>query len=120
MSAGNFIRSRYESDAGNIHPIRIQPETADATIGSVNAAPAGAVDVPISARVSGGSRQIGLTARKVRLAFTGTPPTGYAANSVVTIPILTPARFNSVAVGTTGTYLGTAVEVVGKTSESSK
>lgn len=120
MSAGNFVRSRYESDAGNIHPIRVQPETIAANIGGANAAPAGTVDVAISARVSGGNRQLGLTARKVRLAFTGGSPTDYADDSIVTIPVLTPAIFNAIAVGQTGTYLGQAVEVVGKTSESSK
>jgi hypothetical protein len=120
MSAGNFVRSRYESDAGNIHPIRVQPETIAASIGSANTAPTGAIDVAISARVSGGSRQLGLTARRVRLAFTAGVPTDYAEDSVVSIPILTPAVFNAIAVGQTGTYLGQSVEVVGKTAESSK
>ena len=120
MSAGNFLRSRYESDAGNIHPIRVQPENIAANINSANAAPTGDIDVAISARVSGGSRQLGLTARKIRHAFTATPPTGYAADSIVTIPILTRAVFNAISTTDPGTYLGVAVEVVGKTSESSK
>lgn len=120
MSAGEFVRSRYESDAGNIHPIRVQPETVAASIGSANAAPVGTVDVPISAKVSGGRRELGLIARRVRLAFTAGAPTDYAEDSIVSIPILTPAVFNAIAVGQTGTYLGLGVEVVGKTPESSK
>lgn len=120
MSAGDFVRSRYESNVGNIHPIRVQPETIAANVGAANAAPTAAVDIPISAKVSGGKRELGLIARKVRLAFTATPPTGYAEDSIVTIPILTPAVFNQIAVGTTGTYLGAAVEVVGTSPETSK
>lgn len=120
MSAGEFVRSRYESDAGNVHPIRVQPETIAATIGSANTAPAGTIDLSISAKVSGGRRELGLIARKVRLAFTGAAPTGYAEDSIVSIPILTPTVYDGIAVGTTGTYLGAAVEVVGKTPESSR
>ena len=120
MSAGEFVRSRYESNAGNIHPIRVQPETIAAEIGSANAAPAAGVDVAISAKVSGGRRELGLIARKVRLAFTAAPPAGYAEDSIVTIPILTPAVFNAIAVGQTGTYQGVAVEVVGTTPETSR
>ena len=120
MSAGSFVRSRYESDVGNIHPIRVQPETLAATLGSANAAPTGGIDLSISAKVSGSSRSLGLTARKVRVVFTGTPPTGYKAESPISIPILTKSVYDGIAVNSTGTYLGAAVEVIGKTGESSR
>lgn len=118
MSAGNFVRSRYESDSGTIHPIRVQPETLAANVGAVNAGAAGAVDSPISARVSGGNRQLGLVARRVRVAFTGTLPTGYAENTVLSIPVLTPAAYAAAISGATGTYLGSPIVVVGRTAES--
>jgi len=120
MSAGNFTRTRYEADNGEIHPIRVQPETIAANVGAANAAPTGAVTVGLSARVSGGRRQLGLTARSVRLQFTGTIPDGYAENSTLTIPVLTPATFTAATVGTTGSYLGAAVVVVGRSPESSR
>lgn len=118
MSAGNFVRSFYEADNGEIHPIRVQPETVAANVGAANTAPAGPATVGISARVSGGARQLGLTARKVRLAFTATVPAGYAEDSIITIPVLTPAAFAAASVGATGTYLGSAVQVIGRTPES--
>lgn len=118
MSAGNFARSRYESDTGEIHPIRVQPETISANVGAANAAPAGAVTSPISARVSGSNRTLGLVARRVRLAFTAAVPDGYAEDSVLSIPVLTPTAYAAAITGATGTYLGSPVVVVGRTPES--
>ena len=121
MSAGAFSRSRYAADSGEIHPIRVQPETLALTLGgTANAAPAGAVTSSISAKVSGGRRNLGLKARMVSLAFTGAVPDGYEPDSVTRVPILTPALFTAIGRGTTGTYLGVGVEVLGKSSESSR
>lgn len=120
MSAGAYVRSRYEADAGTIHPIRVQPETLAMTLGgSTNAAPAGTVTSPISARVSGGRRQIGLTARKVTIAFVpGDVPAGYLEGSSYQLPWLDPTTFDALAAGATGIYLGAAIELVGKSAES--
>lgn len=119
MSAGNFDRSKYVGDDGvSIYPVRIQPETLALTLGgTANAAVAGAVTEKVSARVSGGRRTLGISCRKVRFQFTAEPPEGYEAGRVLTLPILQPALFQSIAKGTTGTYLGVAVEVLGKTPE---
>lgn len=118
MSAGVFSRSKYETNAGTILNARVQPETLAANIGAVNAAPAGAVNGLGSAKMRGGSREIGVKARRVTVAFTGAVPDGYKPNSVVSIPIMTPAVYNGISVGTTGTYLGVAVVVIGTRAES--
>lgn len=118
MSAGPFTISRYEADNGDIFPIRVQPETLELTLGgTANAAPAGAADQSVFARAGGGKRKYGRQARSVRLRFTGALPPDYAENSTLTVPILTPDLFNSLTAGTTGTYLETAVRVVGFSRE---
>lgn len=120
MSAGAFVRARYgASYALEVHPIRVQPETLAATIGgTVNAAPAGAITNPISARASGSKRSLGLNARKVQLAAPATnPPAGYQAGGVTSIPALGEAFYNLAIKGTTCTYLGAAFTVVSRTTE---
>lgn len=120
MSAGAFVRSKYESDEGSIHPIKVQPETLSATLGGANSPPAADTDTDISARVTGGNRELGLRARSVSVKFTATPPDGYKEDQVYRIPILTPARWDAITKSTTGTYLGVACQVVGKTPENVK
>lgn len=117
MSAGNFTAAVYQSDAGGKFNIRVQPETLAANIGSVNATAAGPVDQEVSASVGGAKRGNRLKARTVRLRFTAAAPDGYSGDDIVSIPILTPAVFTPIKKGTTGTYLGVAVRVVGKTPE---
>lgn len=118
MSAGAFEITGYETDSGAIHPIRIQPETEQATIGGVaNAAPAEDPTGLGSASVSRGRRSNGINARLVRLSFTGTPPTGYLVNGTVTIPALQPEFYDAAVRGATGTYLGVAVRVSGRSPE---
>lgn len=123
MSAGPFVISRYGASYGAgtaIHPIRIQPETLGLTVTAgtpvANTAPTGAVTNPISARVTSGRRTIGLGARKISFRFSGTPPTGYSPNAVLTVPWLTPFP-TSFARGLAGTYLGAAIVVVGLSPE---
>lgn len=117
MSAGLFTYSRYEANAGGIYRIRIQPETASANIGGANAPPSGTINQQGTVRVTGGNRQFGIKARSVTVKFTGTPPTGYASNQLYRIPILTEALWDGLNLGDTGTYLGVACEVVGKSPE---
>lgn len=119
MSAGKFIESKYEDDEGNIYSIRVLQPTLDAKLSATNAPPSAAVDQPLFATARGSKRSYGVNARTVRLRFTGTVPTGYAANSVVSVPVLTPAIYAATNKKTTGmTYLGAAVAFVGKTAES--
>lgn len=119
MSAGRFVRSRYEANNGLIHPIRVQPETLEASLGGgANAAPAGAVDTSISVRTSQSARAFGIRPRLVTLAWSAAPPAGYDDRGTIRLPILTEARYDAINVGGTGTYLGAGVTVVGKSPES--
>lgn len=123
MSQGQFERSKYETDANKIVNVQIQPETLTLTLNATaNDPPAGTVEASMpSAKVSGGKRQIGINCRMVRIQFTGAPPTGYDDRGTIALPILTPATYNAISRGSTGTYTvgGTpqAVVCVGKTAE---
>lgn len=121
MAAGAFIKSKYQATAdngGGIYSVKVQPETLACVIATVtNAAPTAAVDQSVSARVGGGKRKIGMNCATISLKFTGTPPGGYKPDGILTIPGLTPAFRSAAAIGATGTYLGEAVEVIGKSPE---
>jgi len=121
MSAGAFSRTKYEADNGDIHPIRVQPETLTATLGgAANAAPAGAITNTQLVRVSGSPKAYGIKARSVTLLTDDTPPAGYKPNSYLTIPVLTPARYNSLVLYETATYNGATVTVVGINAQRGK
>lgn len=117
MSSGPFQRTFYELNNGEIAAIRVQPETLALTLGgTANAAPAGPASVPSSAVVSRGRRSRGINARLVRIVF-DTPPAGYKADSVITLPWLQDTSFDNLEPNDTGTYLGSAVTLIGKTAE---
>jgi len=117
MSAGAYIRSRYQASYGtgaNVHPIRIQPETVGLQFGTfINIPPIASANNPISAVVSRGKRAKGLGARKVTFKFVGATPVNgtYKADSPITLPWLTPFPTEFVA-GLEGTYLGEAITLV--------
>jgi len=116
--AGPFAQgARYEADDGTVYRIRVQPETLAASIGGVNASAVGVVDGQGTVRVGGGNRKFGIKARAVSIRFTATPPDGYDEGQILRVPIMTPTRYAGIALGTTGTYLGVACEVVGKSPE---
>lgn len=118
MSAGDFKYSRYEADNGNVYRIRIQPETENLAIGAVsNGPPAGAINSQGTVRVSNGKRAFGVTPRAVTLQWVDTPPAGYDADGYVRVPILEPTTYTGYNLDETGTYLGQAVKVVGKSPE---
>lgn len=117
--AGSFQRAKYSTDTGTVVNVRVQPETLALDIGgNTNDEPSGnrAAGWP-SAKVSGGRRTIGINCRSVSLQFTGTPPTGYKALGIISVPIMTKATYDLITQGDTGTYLGAAVEVIGKSGE---
>jgi hypothetical protein len=121
MSAGAFSTSKYDSTATDlIHPIRVQPETLALQLGSTaNAAPSGTAVLP-SAQVSRGKRSIGINARTVTIKFAaGSVPTGYKAESPITLPWLQEnAAFTGAVPGVTAvTYLGQTAILVGKSPE---
>lgn len=123
MSAGAFDVTNYELDNGDIQPIRVQPETLALTIeGTANAAPTGAQTNGNLVRVSGGRRRIGIKARSVRVKFTAAPPAGgYLAGQIISLPILTKTLYDLIPnAGGTGTYLGVAIRVVGKSSQAGR
>lgn len=124
MSTGAFTTIGYQAtyDATQIHPIRVQPETLGLSV-TVGGAPvandgelATAINNPVSARVSGGRRQKGLNARLIRISFGDSPPDDYKPFSTITLPAVNPALLAAPA-GATGTYLATAITVVGTTPE---
>jgi hypothetical protein len=124
MSAGAFSSAFYEmsSENGGFKlRCRVQPETLAATVaGEANAGVAGPATAPGSATISQGRRTAGVNMRYVSLRWTATPPTGYLAGATVRIPVLDPSVFADWTLGATGTYLGAAVEVVGRVGETVK
>lgn len=120
MSAGAFQVSKYQADnTARIYPVKIQPESAALAVptGTPNNPPAGATTEPTFARARKNRAAYGVGCRQVGVRFTATLPTGYLANQVYRIPILTPAYYASINPGATGTYLGQAVVVVSKYPE---
>lgn len=121
MSAGAFQLFRYQRNDGEIHPIRLQPETEALVIEGIdNDQPAGAATRQTLASVSKSNTAHGLRPRKINVKFTGTPPTGYKADQTYCLPALQPAIWNAAVTGATGTYLGVAVEVVSRGAENLK
>jgi len=111
MSAGRFVSSRYESNNGDIYPIRVQPETIEAP----NVPPADPVSMPVSANVTR-RRGNGMFCRGISLKWAGEPPVapaGYDPNGRIRIPILTEALFDSISVDDSFTYLGQTATVTG-------
>lgn len=124
MSAGSFNNSRYQASyAVETHPIRVQPETEELFLVSspstANSPVTTAITNPISATISRGRRGRGLIPRAVtiRLRSTATPPSGYDANTVVRLPILTESFYNQLPVGTFVNYLDAEWTVVGRSPE---
>lgn len=121
MSTGRFFRGRYEANNGDIHPIRIQPETLTLTVGGVaNSLPAGAITRGNSAKVSGGSREFGLSARTVRFVWTGAVPEGYDPNGTLSLPILVEDVWEDILTGQEVSYQGGTGVVVGKSAETQR
>lgn len=114
MSAGAFLASRYETDAGDIVNARVQPETV---IPTVNPAPTGAVTFGISANMTGGTRQNGVNARVIYGKWV-TAPAGYLTAGRVVLPILTPTAYQAIDKGDEIAYLGGTFRVTGKRGES--
>jgi len=117
MSAGEFIIAGYSTDNADIVPIRVQPETLAATLGTANASAGStfATGFP-SAQVSKGKRAIGINARTVSIRLTAELG-GYKEGSILRVPVMTQARWAALGKGSTVTYLSTAGVVVGKSPE---
>lgn len=119
MSAGVFTRARYETNLGVVVPIRVQPETLTAVLGSANNASADE-DITIGyprAVSSRSQRSPGIHARTVTLKFTAAPPTGYAVGQTYRIPVMQEEVWNALGEGIECNYLGVAAEVVSVRAE---
>ena len=129
MSAGQFINTFVKSviNPSQIYSIRVQPETITAEVtpatgaAVINTPDAGPPTETISASVGGSTRRRGFHVSVVYLSLTGTPPTGYSANSKTTIPAMN-AVFLSAAntKGAVVSYLGTTWRVLGVRVEKSR
>lgn len=117
MSSGAFVIAGYSTDNADIVPIRVQPETLAATLGTANASAGAtfAAGFP-SAQVSKGKRTIGINARTVSIRLTAELE-GYKPDSILRVPVMTQARWAALSKGSTVTYQGTAGVVVGKSPE---
>jgi hypothetical protein len=119
MSSGSFIRSIYETNAGDFARIRVQPETELATDGTTsNDAAAGPVNLPVAAKVSRGSREYGIRPRRIGLVFEdGNAPAGYEDGDIIYIPALTRAFYDALTEDQQITYLQSTANVVSKLEE---
>lgn len=117
MSSGAFTSSKYEANSGDIYPVKVQPETLTLALGSAtNTAPTGAADQTIRAKVSGSRRGYGVHCRTVTIQFTADKDE-YVENATITLPWLQQTSWEALVPDVTGTYLGTACKLVGKSPE---
>ena len=119
MSSGAFDLVNYRTDDGVLIPIKIQPETAEATFGgAINSSPPGAPSSGYpSALVSGSRRSIGIHPRTVTIRITAGLPAGYLANQSYRIPCLNDTAYASATKGAAAGYLGGSGKVVSKSPE---
>lgn len=121
MSTGAFVESSYANGLnGDIHPIRIQPETLTLNIGgTANAAPAGAINSELRAFSSSRRRRGAVNARKVGLLITAGGVNEYEVGSTLYVPVLQPETLAAylLPAGQTGTYNGATVRVIGSSAE---
>lgn len=118
MSAGKFIFSKYAStmDEGGIYRIRIQPQSALASVGEeLNSPPSEAINRTTTARVRSTNREFGLGARLLylKLALAAEPPTDYDLAASTAIPALTEAFYKLAILNREINYLGTIWVVTG-------
>lgn len=119
MSSGSFVQSKYESDRGSVHQIKLQPETVFASVGGqTNDPPSSVVNSPFAAEVNRGAKSYGLRPRYVNVAFKDTPPTGYQPYTTLKISILDPDTFSLISTGDAVTYNGGTGAVTSKAAES--
>lgn len=117
MSSGKFLSSKYAADSGNIYALRVQPETLTATFNAVvNAAPVGAVDQEVSAKVSKGNRGFGIKPRTVTIRWEAAP-TDYDPNTLQRIPVPTKSVWDGIRKDQAVTYADGTGKVVSKSPE---
>lgn len=119
MSSGVFTIAGYETDNGDIVPIKVQPETLTAVLGTANATAGAsfAAGFP-SAQTSQSKRALGINARTVSITFApGAEPADYKPGTILKIPVTTKARFDALSKGSSVTYLTATGRIAGKSPE---
>lgn len=109
-----FTNGKYESDSGDIHPIRLDP----LRYAQAGTEPTGNINNDIKVKVSKTDREFGIRPRGVTLAREiGTAPDTFKKYSF--LPILLASEFGntSFAIGATITIDGVAWEVIAKKAE---
>lgn len=87
-----FARTKYQSDGGDVHAIRLSPEK----VPTAGAPPAAVIDTPIRVKVSKGNQEYGIRPRGVVIGRTvGVAPDTFVRTAF--IPVLTPTTFASAA-----------------------
>jgi hypothetical protein len=115
MSSGTYIDATYVTDLSKIVPIRVQPETVNATW---NTNGLGTIEAGLpSAQVGRGRNTIGINARMARFSWFSGTPANYDESGIISLPILTKAKFDALVKATDYAYLGGVIRLVGKTSE---
>lgn len=113
-----YTRAKYQSDAGQQHPIRLS-NLAYIAVGPTEAV--GVINNPIHAKQSKAKREFGLRARHIVLARTvGVLPNTYT--EYARLPLLSRAAYASAeyADGAEIEYRGVTWEIIAHVPESSK
>jgi len=95
MSAGAFGYSKYDGDDGTSHTIEVQPETVSLWTALGWSLP-GAAAVKPRAIVSGSRKTKGILHTRMLTIKSPTPPTGYKADSPISIPLPDLTTYNSI------------------------
>jgi len=115
MSAGRFTFGVYLSDGAVAYPFQFQAETITTWNPAATGTPA--ANTP-SAVVSRGRRSRGVNARVARFRWTGSVPDGYEPSGIIRLPIFTKTAWDALQKATDYAYLGSNLNLVGKTPES--
>jgi hypothetical protein len=115
--AGSFVFANYETDLGDIRPIKVQPETI---AGAWNPEATGNA-VGSLVRVGGGKRRIGIKARSVTLKINvGAPVGGYQPTRTIRLPMLDKTAYEALAIGDEVEYDGATYIVSGASPQSGR
>jgi hypothetical protein len=78
------------------------------------------VNLGLFAQVSKNKKSDGVGCRTVSIRWVGAAPDGYKPGEALTVPVMTAAAYNTYTPGTTGSYLGNQVVVIGRSAETAR
>lgn len=115
-----MVLARYQADNGDIHPIRLRPETNTVVSGTI---PAGNVTNNLFAKVTKSKRQFGISPRQVVIAR-GIGTGADTATVYATLPICEPSDWDSDTgawqVSSNVSYKGATWMIVSRIPENSR